>query len=127
MLSPRFQRFYNFAIEANVLNKDILNDLFEYRAATKGLLLNSTRKISQAILSGNNQQLIKDYTDWIDHKEQLTAYYAYSKEELKEQNVNLDSMETAVNRMEKNYQRIQKTLPICSSRVKLKFQKCKRN
>ncbi|HQW44920.1 MAG TPA: CHAT domain-containing protein, partial [Chitinophagaceae bacterium] len=28
-------------------------------------------------------------------------YYAYSKEELKEQNVNLDSMETAVNRMEK--------------------------
>ena len=101
MLSPRFQRFYNFAIEANVVNKDILNDLFEYRAATKGLLLNSTRKISQAILSGNNQQLIKDYTDWIDHKEQLTAYYAYSKEELKEQNVNLDSLETTVNRMEK--------------------------
>ncbi|MFZ1329142.1 MAG: CHAT domain-containing tetratricopeptide repeat protein, partial [Chitinophagaceae bacterium] len=101
ILSPRFQRFYNYAIEASAVNRDILNDLFEYRAATKGLLLNSTRKISQAILSGDNEQLIKDYSDWIDHKEQLTAYYAYSKEELKEQNVNLDSLETTVNRMEK--------------------------
>ena len=101
MLSPRFQRFFNFAVEANSVNKDIINDLFEYRAATKGLLLNSTRKISQAILSVGDEQLIQDYTDWIDHKEQLTAYYAYSKEELKEQTVNLDSLESVVNRMEK--------------------------
>lgn len=102
MLSPRFQRFYNFAVEAGAVNKDILSDLFEYRAATKGLLLSSTRKISEAILSGGNAQLINDYTEWIDHKEQLTAFYAYSKEELKEQNVNLDSLESNVNRMEKN-------------------------
>ena len=101
LLSPRFQRFYNFAIEASALNKDILLDLFAYRVATKGLLLRSTRRISEAILSGGNEQLIKDYTDWIDHKEQLTAFYAYSKEELKEQSVNLDSMEANVNQMEK--------------------------
>ncbi len=101
LLSPRFQRFYNFAVEASALNKDILLDLFEYRVATKGLLLRSTRKISEAILSGGNEQLIKDYTDWIDHKEQLTAFYAYSKEELKEQSVNLDSLEANVNQMEK--------------------------
>ncbi len=101
MLSPRFQRFYNFAIEASAANKDIIQDLFEYRAATKGLLLSSTRKISEAILSSGNAQLIRDYTDWIDHKEQLTALYAYSKEDLKEQAVNLDSLESNVNRMEK--------------------------
>lgn len=101
LLSPRFQRFYNFAIEASALNKDILLDLFAYRVATKGLLLRSTRRISEAILSGGNEQLIKDYTDWIDHKEQLTAFYAYSKEELKEQSVNLDSMEATINQMEK--------------------------
>ena len=101
LLSPRFQRFYNFAIEASALNKDILLDLFAYRVATKGLLLRSTRRISEAILSGGNEQLIKDYTDWIDHKEQLIAFYAYSKEELKEQSVNLDSMEATINQMEK--------------------------
>jgi len=101
ILSPRFQRFYNFAVEASSEKKDIINDLFEYRVATKGLLLNSTRKISRAILASGNEQLVSDYTDWIDHKEQLTAYYAYSKDELKEQGVSLDSMESVVNRMEK--------------------------
>ncbi len=101
LLAPRFQRFYNFALEAALSNKNIISDLFEYRSATKGLLLSSTRKISEAILSGGNQQLASDYANWIDHKEQLTAYYAYSKEELKEQNVNLDSLESNVNRMEK--------------------------
>jgi CHAT domain-containing protein/Tfp pilus assembly protein PilF len=101
MLSPRFQRFYNFAVEASSINKDIIQDLFEYRAATKGLLLSSTRKISEAILSGGNEQLIRDYTEWIDQKELLTTFFAYSKEELKEQSINLDSMEASVNRMEK--------------------------
>ena len=101
LLSPRFQRFYNFAVDANAISKDIIHDLFEYRAATKGLLLSSTRKISESILASGNEQLIRDYTDWIDHKEQLTALYVYSKEELKEQSVNLDSLESAVNRMEK--------------------------
>ena len=86
LLSPRFQRFYNFAIGSIALaNKDIVNDLFEYRVATKGLLLSSTRKISESILNSGNEQLINDYVDWIDQKEQLTTFYAYSKEDLKEQ------------------------------------------
>lgn len=101
ILSPRFQRFYNFALEAESVNKEVISRVFEYRAATKGLLLNSTRKISNTILAGGNQQLINDYNNWIDHKEQLMAYYAYSKDELKDQNVNLDSLESNVNRMEK--------------------------
>lgn len=101
LLSPRFERFYNFAIEASAIDKNILNDLFEYRMATKGLLLSSNRKISESILNSGNQKLIDDYSQWLDSKEQLTALYAYSKEELKEQGVNLDSLERATNSMEK--------------------------
>ncbi len=101
ILSPRFQRFYSFAIEAGASNKAIINDMFEYRLATKGLLLNSTRKVSQSILTSGNEKLINDYAAWIDAKEQLTALYAYSKEDLKEQAVNVDSLEAATNAMEK--------------------------
>lgn len=101
MLSPRFQRFYNFAIESAGTNKDAITDIFEYRVATKGLLLSSSRKVSESILSSGNDQLMKDYLAWIDQKEQLTALYAYSKEELAEQSVNLDSLEQAANTMEK--------------------------
>ncbi len=101
LLSPRFQRFYNFALEAGNINKDIITDMFEYRLATKGLLLSSSRKVSESILNSGNEQLVKDYVAWIDQKEQLTALYAYSKEELTEQSIDLDSLEAATNAMEK--------------------------
>ena len=101
LLSPRFQRFYNFAIEAGNVNNDILADLFAYRVATKGLLLNSTRRVSESILASGNEQMIKDYSSWLDMKEQMTRLYVYSKEELKEENINIDSLEAAANTMEK--------------------------
>ncbi len=101
LLSPRFERFYNFALEARQENSDLLLDLFTYRMATKGLLLSSTRKVSESILSGDNEVLIHDYISWIDNKEQLTNLYGYSKEELREQGVNIDSLESATNAMEK--------------------------
>jgi CHAT domain-containing protein len=106
ILSPRFQRFYNFALEINATNKDILTDVFEYRLATKGLLLRSTRKVSEAILEGDNEQLINDYLEWIDLKEQLATLFAYSKEELKEQSINIDSLENQANNKEKKLSEI---------------------
>ncbi|MGB3005744.1 MAG: CHAT domain-containing protein [Chitinophagaceae bacterium] len=101
MLSPRFQRFFNFAIQASVVNNNAISDMFEYRLATKGLLLSSSRKVSESIFASGNQQLMNEYSSWIDQKEQLTELYAYTKEELKEQGVNLDSLENAANSMEK--------------------------
>jgi uncharacterized LabA/DUF88 family protein len=59
VLSPRFQRFYNFAIEASATNKQVVQDLFDYRIATKALLLNSTNKVKQTILSSGDAALVK--------------------------------------------------------------------
>lgn len=101
LLSPRFERFYDFAIEASAADKSLLNDMFEYRLATKGLLLSSTKKVSESIMNSGNQKLIADYIEWLDSKEQLTALYAYSREELQEQSINLDSLQNATNAMEK--------------------------
>lgn len=101
VLSPRFQRFYNFAIEASAQNPTVVQDLFDYQIATKALLLNSTNKVKQAITSSKDAQLIKDYLSWLDQKETLARLYAYSKEELKVQQINLDSLAAAANAMEK--------------------------
>ena len=76
--------------------------MFEYRIATKGLLLSSTKKISETIASSGNEKLISDYAAWIDSKEQLARLYVYSKDELREQEVNIDSLQSATNAMEKN-------------------------
>ncbi|HYF66565.1 MAG TPA: CHAT domain-containing tetratricopeptide repeat protein [Ohtaekwangia sp.] len=101
VLSPRFQRFYNFAIEARAEKPGIIQDLYDFHIATKALLLNSTNKVKQSIFASRDAQLITDYVTWLDQKETLARLYAYSKEELKSQDINLDSIEGATNNLEK--------------------------
>jgi len=97
ILQPRFQRFYGYAVEASVTQPDILKEVFDYQIATKALLLNSTNKIKKSILASGDAALIKDYLDWIAQKEQLSRYYALSKDELKDQKIDLKSMEQQAN------------------------------
>jgi CHAT domain-containing protein len=108
VLSPRFQRFYNFAIEAAPTMPSVLRDMYEYQMATKALLLSATNRIKRSILASGNKDLIRDYNTWIDQKETLARYYQYSKEELKEQKINRDSMVTAANAMEKHLSEVSK-------------------
>ncbi len=100
--APRFQRFFNFALEAGSQLKYVSQDFFDYHMATKALLLNSTNKVKEAILKSNDKTLINDYLLWLDQKEQLARLYAYSKEQLKEQKIDLAAMERSANAMEKS-------------------------
>lgn len=101
VLQPRFQRYYSYAIQASATQPDILKSVYDYQIATKALLLNSTNKIKKAILSSGDQALIKDYLDWIGQKEMLARYYALSKEELKEQKIDMQALEQQANAAEK--------------------------
>ena len=102
ILSPRFQRFYNFAIDASKLQPSIIEEMFDYQIATKALLLNSTNKVKEAILNSGDQTLVRDYKLWLDQKETLARLYGYTQEDLRLQHINLDSMEQATNAMEKS-------------------------
>lgn len=98
-LSPRFQRFYAFATSYG--SDEVLIKTFNYRAATKALILNSSKKLREEILSGNDENLKKNYLEWLDLKEMLAGYYSYSLDEIQEQNINLDSLENAANEKER--------------------------
>ena len=100
-LQPRFQRFYNFALEFSATNSTILTDVFNAQIATKALLLNSTNKVKKTILASGNPALIQNYLDWIGKKEALSHYYSLSKEQLKEQKINLKALEKETNDAEK--------------------------
>lgn len=102
VLQPRFQRFYNYCIEAASSNPAVIQNMYDYQMATKGLLLNSTNKIKKAILSSGNAELIKDYVAWLDKKEALARYYSLSKEELKNQKVDLPVLEQEANNLERS-------------------------
>jgi len=101
VLFPRFQRFYNFALEASTSNPAVVKDLIDYQIATKALLLSSTNKVKQAIYASKDGELIRDYITWLDQKETLARLYAYSKEELKQQNIQIDSLQRAANTVER--------------------------
>ncbi len=70
--------------------------------ATKALLLNATSKVKEAILQSGDAQLIRDYTDWIALKEELARMYSFSKEQLREQKIDLPALEKKANAMEKS-------------------------
>lgn len=101
ILQPRFQRFYNYCLDAQASNPAIVNDMYNYQIATKALLLNSTNKIKKAILNSGDAELIKDYTAWLDKKETLARYYSLSKDELSEQKIDLAALEQEANNMER--------------------------
>ncbi|MEL7002250.1 MAG: tetratricopeptide repeat protein, partial [Bacteroidota bacterium] len=100
-LHPRFERFYSFVIDKKRDKPELLTQAYNYHIATKGLLLSSTTKIKDKILGSGDEGLIQKYIEWLDQKETLARYYNYSKDELEEQNVNLDSLQDAANRQEK--------------------------
>ena len=100
--APRFQRFYSFALEASPTMSYIAQDFYDYNMATKALLLNSTNKVKEAILKSKNEVLINEYLSWLDQKEQLARQYTLSKEELKNQKINLSELERTANATEKS-------------------------
>lgn len=102
VLQPRFQRFFNYAIDASDLDSELLKEMYEYQIATKALLLSSTNKIKQVIFASGDQQLINDYVAWIAQKETMARYYALSKEDLTKQNINLSALESQANQLEKS-------------------------
>lgn len=102
VLQPRFQRFYNYCLDASATNPAVLQTIFEFQMTTKGLLLNSTNKIKSTIMASGNEALIRDYTAWLDRKEALARYYSLSREELANQKVNLADLEKEANDMERS-------------------------
>lgn len=101
-LKPRFFRFYNFALENHEEYPELLEDFMRYRLATKGILLSASTALRNTIFSQNDEELTTLYEQWLDQKQQLANAYALSDEEIKEQNLNVDSLETAANQTEKD-------------------------
>lgn len=100
-IQPKFIRFYNFAVQAQTAVPDITGDFYNYHIATKALLFNSSRKVKQRILNSGDAAMISRFEEWQDMKAYLGKLYSYSDEELKEEKINVDSIETVVETLEK--------------------------
>lgn len=100
-VQPSIYKFYAFAVDNALKKPELLTKMYDLRLKTKGILLNSSTKLRNEILNGDNQKLKEDYTEWIKLKEELLLYYSYTKKQLQEQNINLEKLEQQANQLEK--------------------------
>ncbi|MFY0628122.1 MAG: CHAT domain-containing protein [Reichenbachiella sp.] len=94
--------FYNtLVINYNKKNNDLIGTLYNNALLTKALLLSSSIKIRQRILSSGDEELKKLYTDWEDKKEFLTYVLSMSNEQLAQAEIDAKLLQTEVEEVEK--------------------------
>jgi len=100
-VNPVFEAYKDFAIENYQAIPQLKEDLFDLQLTTKAMLLNASSKMRNRILNSENQELIDLFKSWQDKKEKAIQFYSYTKEELQEQNIDLNELEASINNMEK--------------------------
>lgn len=98
----RVQNFYSFALDHYHEEPRVANDFYRFLLATKSLLLNATGKIRREIESNADVQLQKDFSSWLDLRQQLAEAYTFSKNKLKSQGINLEDLEHKANDLERS-------------------------
>ncbi|MDX2194796.1 MAG: CHAT domain-containing tetratricopeptide repeat protein [Cytophagales bacterium] len=96
-----FEQFNSYAVVRHKTDPNIIGKMYNNQLATKALLLSASNKLRQNILSSGDTILIHNFKEWQNQKEFLSKVYAMSKEDIETQHINVDSLEHAVNNMEK--------------------------
>lgn len=91
--------FYEFAV-AHPRQTGMAEAVLDLQLNTKGMLLNNCRRIRESILNSENTSLKLKFGQWQIAKEELSGYYALSKEDLEFEEIDLQKYESDVNQME---------------------------
>lgn len=95
--------YYNTIVLKQIETPDdkIVGKLFNNALNTKALLLNSSIKMRQNILNSGDTLLISQYENWLVSKEILSEALSMSLDQLGEYEINLDSLITETELLEK--------------------------
>jgi CHAT domain-containing protein len=93
--------FYNTLIISRSRSTKYIGELYNNALLTKALLLNSSIKVRQRIMSSNDPDLITMYSKWVDDKELLTAALSMSTQDLAENGINPQTLSNSVELLEK--------------------------
>ena len=96
-----FEFFNTIAVEFKDEDPELINQVYNNALSTKAILLNSSIKIRETILNGNNEELKKNYIDWVAKKEFLTTVLSMSTEQLVENEIDPTLLVDEVELLEK--------------------------
>jgi CHAT domain-containing protein/tetratricopeptide (TPR) repeat protein len=95
--------FYNTLAFSNLDDfKDLTGKVYNYQLLTKALLLSSSIKIRERIMSSNDEELKLQYSRWLERKEVLTMALSLSPEQLALNGINPEAIQQDVERLEKD-------------------------
>ncbi|MFT7197429.1 MAG: CHAT domain-containing protein/tetratricopeptide (TPR) repeat protein, partial [Marinoscillum sp.] len=107
-IKPVFDSYMDYAVDYNLLQKgtpedreEILGSMYNLQLSTKALLLNASNKVRNRILASGDQELVDFFNEWTSLKEGIVKAYAMSREETERSGINIASMETQSNDLEK--------------------------
>lgn len=97
-----FEYFNSYVLKASDNNSRAIGQMYDNQLQTKSILLSSSTKERTKIINSGDSQLINKYFEYIDLKENLAKYYGYTNEQLKAENIEIDSIESLANNYEKD-------------------------
>ncbi|MEM7549065.1 MAG: CHAT domain-containing protein [Bacteroidota bacterium] len=94
--------FYNtLAVELAESDDEILENIYNNAITTKAILLNSSIKMRERIVNSDDEELKAKFAQWLSQKELLTNIISMSEEQLIENGVNRNAIESEVELLEK--------------------------
>ncbi len=99
-LKPTFEQFNSFIVENRSEDKQLIEMMYNYQLATKGLILYATSKVRETIQNSGDTVLINKYNTWIGQKEQLAQLFSASDMDADVRNRKIDSLIAAANDLE---------------------------
>lgn len=97
-LKPVFEQYHSLAEEWYTTDPSVLEELYNYRLRTKGVIMMATERLKQNILGSGDSVLIDQYENWKRTKEQFTKRYANNDTKPHR----IDSLKDLVNTLEKD-------------------------
>ncbi|MDN5201355.1 CHAT domain-containing protein [Fulvivirgaceae bacterium BMA10] len=92
-----FEIFNSFSVKRIDYNPSILQTVYDYQLQTKGILLNSVRKVRNTILNSEDSLTIRKYRSWEYHRNRLAKLH----QSVRPNKDLLDSLENEANILEK--------------------------
>lgn len=97
-----FEKYNSFALQRSQKKPAILGQIYNNQLANKGLLFYTNQNIREQVLASKDDNLFQKYKKWTQLKEQLSKVYKLDAEDVKTQNIPLDSLEEVANFIEKD-------------------------
>ena len=102
LIKEDFEFYNSLMLKANAEYPEITAKVFDITLATKALLLSSSVKLREEILSSQNQDLINKYNNWLSHKELLSTTVTLTSEQLIDAGINIEQLQKEIEQEERN-------------------------